>query len=430
MNYHSTRGGAAVSLSHAIKHGQAADGGLYMPERLPAATLDALPDRACLTETAAAFLAPFFHGDALEAALPEICAAAFGVDTPLIQPDAARPDLHVLELFHGPTGAFKDFGARFLMECLDRLGDAGAPFTVLAATSGDTGGAVGAAAEGRRGVRAVILYPQGRVSRFQEHQLTCWRAPVDALRIESDFDACQRLVKAAFSDSGLSERHRLTSANSINIARLLPQAAYIAWAARRVFGRTGRAPGLILPTGNLGHGVAAHFAKACGAPVGEIVLATNANATLADWAATGRYDPRASIRTLANAMDVGAPSNFERLSELVAAPQRVFRIDDAAIAARIAADHAASGYVACPHTACALEAHARLGASNAGAPWIVAATAHPYKFADLVEPIIGGEIAPSPPLRAVLDRESRHRPCPPDLAGLTAVLDQLTKAAA
>lgn len=430
MMYRSTRGGDPVCLSDAVKRGQAGDGGLFMPEHLPEAALDALPDRAGLADTAAAFLAPFFEGDTLARALPSICRSAFDIDTPLVQPDSGKPGLHVLELFHGPTGAFKDFGAQFLMACLDRLGDRDRPFTVMAATSGDTGGAVGCAAEGRDGVRAVILYPEGRVSAFQERQLTCWGPPVDALTIKADFDACQHLVKAAFSDAALSRRHRLTSANSINIARLLPQAAYLTWAARRVFGRTGRRPGLILPTGNLGHGVAALLAKAGGAPIGDLVLATNANATLADWAASGRYDPRASVQTIANAMDVGAPSNFERLTELIGAPPRVVRVDDAAIRARIAAEYRASGYIACPHTACALEAHARMGEAERAAPWIVAATAHPYKFADIVEPVIGAEVAPSPALESVLTRSTRSRPCPAELDALSAVLDDLVKAAA
>ncbi|MGJ3232586.1 MAG: threonine synthase [Oceanicaulis sp.] len=430
MKYRSTRGGGdPVSLSDAIRRGQAGDGGLFMPERLPRAPLDSVPDRAGLADTASAFLAPFFEGDPLAAELGAICKAAFDFDTPLVQPDADQASLHVLELFHGPTGAFKDYGARFLMACLDRLGEADAPFTVLAATSGDTGGAVGCAAEGRAGVRAVILYPEGRVSAFQEHQLTCWDRPVEALKVQADFDSCQALVKQAFRDEALTRRHRLTSANSINIARLLPQAAYIAFAARRVFGRTGRPANFIIPTGNLGHGVAAQLAKACGAPIGEVQLATNTNATLADWAASGRYAPRTSVQTIANAMDVGAPSNFERLAELVDRPLAVTRVTDETIRARIAAVFRQTGYVACPHTACGFEAHARLPHEIKRAPWVIAATAHPYKFADIVDPILGRETAPSPALKAVLDRPARATSVQPELANLAAALDQFTEAA-
>jgi len=430
MKLRSTKGGGApVAISEAIRAGQAADGGLFMPERLPSARLDSLPDRASLPDTAAAFLAPFFEGDPLEDAIAPLCRTAFDFDTPLIQPDPEQPSLHVLELFHGPTGAFKDYGARFLMACLDRLAGPEAPFTVLAATSGDTGGAVGCAAEGLAGVRAVILYPDGRVSAFQEHQLTCWERPVEALKVTGDFDACQALVKQAFRDRDLTRRHSLTSANSINIARLLPQAAYIAYAARRISGRTGRAANFMIPTGNLGHGVAALLAKACGAPVGEVRLATNANATLADWAATGRYDPRSSIATLANAMDVGAPSNFERLAELVDQPLAVTRVDDAAIRARVASVHQQVGYVACPHTACAFEAYARLPHNVKRAPWVLAATAHPFKFADIVDPIIGCKTPPSPALEAVLSRPTRNTPITPELGALSAALDQFTEAA-
>jgi threonine synthase len=288
---------------------------------------------------------------------------------------------------------------------------------------------VGCAAEGLSGVRAVVLYPQGRVSAFQEHQLTCWRRPVEALKVSGDFDACQALVKQAFRDDTLNNRHRLTSANSINIARLLPQAAYIAFAARRVFGRTGRPANFIIPTGNLGHGVAAVLARSCGAPVGEIRLATNANATLADWAATGRYAPRQSIATVANAMDVGAPSNFERLAGLIQAPLAVTLADDEAIRARIASVFSRTGYTACPHTACGFEAHARLAHEARRAPWVIAATAHPYKFADIVDPATGRPTAPSPALESVLARPARSMAIPPELAALSDALDQFSEAA-
>ncbi|MEO7787042.1 MAG: pyridoxal-phosphate dependent enzyme, partial [Sphingomicrobium sp.] len=215
MRFVSTRGQApSATLSEAIRAGAAPDGGLYLPEQRPAADID--PDLP-LPEFAARFLTPFFAGDALEPELPAICAGAFNFPIP----EARLPDgRRALELFHGPTGAFKDFGARFLMECLDRLGDPAHPLTVLAATSGDTGGAVGCAAEGKGAVRAVILYPRGRVSPFQEHQLTCWDDPVRAIEVEGDFDDCQRLAKAAFADAGMTERFNLTSANSISIGRL------------------------------------------------------------------------------------------------------------------------------------------------------------------------------------------------------------------
>src|SRR5205823_14593902 len=188
---------------------------------------------------------PFFAGDGLESELPAICAEALDFAALLVASNSAKPSLRALELFHGPTGAFKDFGARFLMACFDRLAGQ-RPLTVLAATSGDTGGAVGCAAEGRSSVRAVILFPKGRVSAFQERQLTCWGDQVLAIEVDGDFDECQRLVKAAFADSSLTAQHRLTSANSINIGRLLPQLAYAAHAAVRVFGSAGKKPGFVV----------------------------------------------------------------------------------------------------------------------------------------------------------------------------------------
>lgn len=422
MHYLSTRGGApAAGIGAAIRAGAAPDGGLYLPDAPPLAIDADLP----LAGFAARMLAPFFAGDALAAELPAICAEAFDFPAPLAVPDPARPGLRALEMFHGPTGAFKDFGARFLLACFERIGDPARPLTVLAATSGDTGGAVGCAAEGRAAARAVILYPKGRVSPFQEHQLCCWRAPVRALEVDGDFDDCQRLVKAAFADSALTDAHNLTSANSINIGRLLPQAAYLAHAALRVFREDGVAPGFVIPSGNLGHGFAALYARAMGFPIGPIVLATNANRTLADWQASGTYTPRPAVATVANAMDVGAPSNFERLAALPAEQRdvRVELVEDDAIRARIRAEHEASGYVWCPHSATAAEAHARLpDDARAARPWIAAATAHPYKFAEIVEPLIGETLVPPPALAAIRDRPAHNLSIP---ARLDALADAL-----
>ena len=433
MRLISTRNGAsASSISEAIRVGLAGDGGLFIPDTLPQGLLSGLNADTSLQETALTLFAPFFKGDQLESVLPELVEETYDFDVPLVNPHPGRPGVFALELFHGPTGAFKDVGARFLLRCLDKLGDPNAPFTVLAATSGDTGGAVGCAAEGRKGVRAVILYAKGRISAFQERQLTCWNAPVTALEVDGDFDACQRMVKAAFADAELSRRHNLTSANSINIARLLPQAAYMAWAARQAYEKNGVKPGLIIPTGNLGHGVAAIWARHMGAPWGPIVLATNANRTLADWAISGRYEPRASIATLANAMDVGAPSNFERLNALPddAARLSVELVEDRAIRARIKTDFQRSGYVWCPHSATAAEALSRMREFDLHArPWVIAATAHPYKFADVVEPLIGQTLEPSEALADVLDRPTRSEPCGADLDALRHHLNALNETA-
>ena len=424
MKFESTREQApVVSLSEALRNGAAPDGGLYMPDAIPAAPENLDPD-APLAEFAAAFLKPFFEGDSLGSELPAICAEAFDFDVPLVAPDPERSGLHALELFHGPTGAFKDFGARFLMGCFDRIAE-GAPLNVLVATSGDTGGAVGCAAENRSSVRATILFPHGRVSPFQERQLTCWGPNVQALDVDGDFDDCQRLVKSAFSDAEMAAEHRLTSANSINFGRLLPQLAYNARAVLQVYAKTGVEPGVVVPSGNLGQGFSILLAQAMGLPVGPIVLATNSNRTLKDWRDTGTYAARPSLETLANAMDVGNPSNFERVCALGIEPDdvQVELVTDEQIRARIASDFLRSGYVWCPHSATAAEAYARLSDEQQfERSWIVAATAHPYKFADVVEPLIGAKIEPTPALAEIYERSTRKLEITADLGSLEGAL--------
>jgi threonine synthase len=432
MKFVSTRANAPhARLSEALRNGAAPDGGLYMPQELPFVDLATLNPEAPLAQFAEKLLYPFFAGDALAPQLGEICAQALDLSPPLVTPDEAKESLRVLELFHGPTGAFKDFGARFLMACFDRIAE-GRPLSVLVATSGDTGGAVGCAAEGRSSVRAVILFPKGRVSPFQERQLTCWGDQVLAIEVDGDFDDCQRLVKAAFADRSLAGEHRLTSANSINFGRLMPQLAYTAHAAVRAFAETGDKPGFVIPSGNLGHGFAVQLAKAMGLPIGPVVLATNANRTLKDWHNTGVYEPRPSIATLANAMDVGNPSNFERL--LAFPPEardvRVELVTDDEIKARIASEYRASGYVWCPHSATAVEAWSRLAdAERSGRLWIAMATAHPYKFAEIVEPLIGRAVEPTPALAAIFNRPTRKIRISADLGALADVFRERAVAA-
>ena len=427
MKFVSTRGGSPpVSASEAIRIGAAPDGGLYLTAERVHLDVAHLGEIESMPAAAAAILAPFFATDALGKQLTEICAEAFDFPAPLVAPDGGGSGLRVLELFHGPTGAFKDFGARFLMACFDRLGGSG-PLTVLVATSGDTGGAIGCAAEGRRGVRSVILYPPSRVSSFQRLQLSCWSEPNLSLEVDGDFDDCQRLVKAAFSDHKLAARHRLTPGNSINVGRLLAQMTYLGAASLRLFRETGTAPGFVIPTGNLGHAVAAVWARGAGLPIGPIIAAVNANETLSDWARTGTYQPRPSVTTLATAMDVGAPSNFERIDR-VPHDQRALRIeqvDDEAIRARIREEHRRTGHIHCPHSAVAMEAYRRLDpAVQAERSWIVAATAHPFKFAETVEPLIGARIDPPPALAAILDREPRAQAIPATLDSLARALGE------
>jgi threonine synthase len=427
----STRGGSpAIALSDAIRQGLAPDGGLYVPSRLPAVDVAAASQFARLPDIACASLAGFFEGDRLQPALAEIAAAALNVGAPTT-PVAGAERLFALELFHGPTAAFKDFGARFLAEALQRLeGGAQRPLTILVATSGDTGGAVAAAFHRRPWVRVVILYPKGLVSPRQEQQLTCWDGNVLSLRIDGSFDDCQRLVKEAFVDSALQTRHRLSSANSINIGRLLPQMAYYVASSLEVQGRTGGIPSYIIPAGNLGNAIAAVWARALGFPIGRIILAHNANRTVPDYLDSGDWRPRPSIATLASAMDVGNPSNMERVRALYPTVESVrehlsaHSVDDATIRARIGEDFMQYGREWCPHTATAAEVYARLSdAERREHPWVVVATAHPAKFNDVVEPIIGKAVEIPESLACLLRLPQRFRDLPPTLPALAAALE-------
>ena len=417
IRYHSTRNAApAVTISQAIAAGLAADGGLYVPQRLPSLHPAACDPRGSLADTTATLLAPFFAGDALAAELPAICAEAFAFDAPM-RALPAHPQTWLLELFHGPTSAFKDFGARFLAACLRRLprGDARA-LTVLVATSGDTGAAVAAAFHGQPGTRVVILYPDGRVSPRQAQQLGCFGGNVSALRVAGRFDDCQRMVKAALTDASLQSRLPLTSANSISLGRLLPQMGYYAHAALAHWRAHGTPLNFIVPTGNLGNALAAVWVRAMGLPVGAIELACNANATLPEFFVGGDYRPRVAVATLANAMDVGAPSNFERLrwtftdDAQLRAALHASSVDDAAISDTVATHAHAHGEVLCPHTATAMHLLDLRRAAGDAAAWVVVATAHPAKFADSIEPLVGHPVPMPPALAALLARPAHAEP--------------------
>ncbi len=429
MRYLSTRGASPPCLvGEAIARGLAPDGGLYVPEALPPAAAPPGPPPP-LAAFARAFLAPFFAGDALAPELGAICDEAFDFETPLVPLARAPERLSVLELFHGPTSAFKDVGARFLAACLVRQPRA-RPLTVLVATSGDTGGAVAAAFHGRPGVRVVVLYPKGLVSARQRQQLACWGGNVSTLAVRGTFDDCQRMVKGAFRDPALREAFELSSANSINVGRLLPQAAYYARAAAEIFAREGLRPSFMVPAGNLGNALACVWARAAGAPVGEIALATNANAVLPDFWRTGRYEPRPSVPTLASAMDVGDPSNLERLRHLAPDPAALAAqiasaesVDDEAIRRRIAQGDRELGVVFCPHTAAAAEAYARLPEpKRRSTRWVVVATAHPAKFETVVEPLVGRALEVPAPLARLLDRTPVEREIGPALDELREAL--------
>jgi threonine synthase len=432
LRFESSRGGAPqVSLSEALQTGLAPDGGLYMPTRLPSVDISSLRGARALPEVARVALSGFFAGDALQPHFPAIADAALDLPAPATAVQGARDALFALELFHGPTAAFKDFGARFLAESMQRIErPAAAPLTILVATSGDTGGAVAAAFHRRPWVRVVILYPKGLVSPRQEQQLTCWGENVLSLRVDGSFDDCQRLVKEAFRDPTLSRRHRFSSANSINIGRLLPQTVYYAAASLDLAARTQAKAGLIIPTGNLGNAFAAVWARALGFPIGPIILAHNVNRTVPDFLRSGHWQPRDSIPTLASAMDVGNPSNMERLRtaypSLAAIRQQVSAdsVDDATIRARIKEDFMQYAREWCPHTATAAEVYSRLSAAQrAEHPWVLVATAHPAKFNEIVEPIIGRPVAVPESLARLLQLPSHCVDMPPNLKALAAVIE-------
>jgi threonine synthase len=419
MMVRSTRGGESVPLSVAIAKGQAPDGGLYLPPQLPPQPGpwgDELPARA------AAVLRPFFAGDELAVWLDDCVRESFTFPAPTRWLD---PHTGLLELFHGPTAAFKDFGARFLAACLARLVPPGRTATVLVATSGDTGAAVAAAFHRRRGFRTIVLYPDGRVSPRQAHQLGAFGDNVTTFRVAGSFDDCQRLVKAAFADRELCARHGLVAANSISLGRLLPQMAYFAHAALAA-AAVGRAPvDFVVPTGNLGNAFACLLAREAGLPIGKVVLATNRNRVLPDFLRTGRYEPTESLATLANAMDVGAPSNLERLCARYADPARVVEadwVDDDTIRRTIVAAARDRGVIVCPHTACGLAVLTRRRTRGDSGTCIVAATAHPAKFDTVVEPLIGHGVPVPAPLAALLARPAVATPLAADLAALAARL--------
>jgi threonine synthase len=428
----STRGEAPpVDLAAALRAGLAPDGGLYVPERLPRPELAALDPEDGLPDVAERVLAPFFADGPLAGALPEICRASLALPLP-IEPMPDREDsagpAWMLELFHGPTAAFKDFAARFLAECMERLASPGVVRTILVATSGDTGGAVAAAFHGREAFRVRILYPDGRVSPLQAHQLGAFGGNVTAYRVDGSFDDCQRLVKGALNDAELREAARLSTANSICIGRLLPQVAYYAFAALRLRAQAGPELQVVVPTGNLGNALACVLARELGFPIGDIWLATNANRTLPDYFERGDYVGRDGLATLANAMDVGDPSNFERLAwlyrdrDLRQARIHALSVSDDAIRSRIRREHDARGLVVCPHTACAMEVLAQRRRSGDERPFLVAATAHPAKFAEVVEPLIGRKVEPPPALADLLARPSHAEPLAPEPAALRAAL--------
>jgi threonine synthase len=424
--------GARVGFEEALLGGLAPDGGLYVPERIPPLG-SAWRSVASLADAAEATLAPWF---APEEAGPWLADARAALDfpAPLRRLDEAT---WLLELFHGPTRAFKDVAARTLGRWWARaLARHRRRALVLVATSGDTGGAVAAGMAGIPGLEVVVLFPRDGVSPVQRSQLTATRDGVHAFAVEGSFDDCQRLVKEAFRDPALADLP-LASANSINLGRWLPQASFHVWGLAQLAaaGVDARRTVVVVPSGNLGDLAAGLLAAAMGAAPARFVAAHNANAYLVDRLAGRRapFEFPATVATLSNAMDVGAPSNFERLHRLWGdrppVPLRADRIDDAATLDRMALTYRSSGVVVCPHTAVGLEAAARDRsaatepvAADGAAAWLVLATAHPAKFPEVVERALPGVAVSDPLLAAVMARPGRVRRLAPTAAALRDVL--------
>ncbi|MBI3403142.1 MAG: threonine synthase [Acidobacteria bacterium] len=420
---HAQGGAAPVSFTTALFDGLAPDGGLYVPETIEpwtASELARLPRRT-LTEIGLRALRPFTRGEIDPAVLEAVVVEALNFDIPLVE---VEPGLFALELFHGPTLAFKDVGARVMARLMASLHQADEPLTVLVATSGDTGSAVAHAFHRVPHTRVVILYPDGRVSPTQEAQLTMFngeRTNVRAYAVSGSFDDCHRLTREAFGDATLRTRMRLTSANSVNVGRLLPQSVYYFHAVAQVMagGRAGSALARIVfctPSGNFGNLTAGLMAKRAGLPVERFVAATNVNDVVPAYLDSGRFQPRPSRPTLANAMDVGHPSNFERMTWLYGGDLEAMRRDivgcrhaDDDVRATIRQVFEARGYLLDPHSAIGYMGLKRQAGREGqerreGQLGIFLATAHPAKFAEIVEPIIGRPVEKPAPLADALAR--------------------------
>ena len=405
MRYRSTsRQAPLTSLRGAVLRGLAPDGGLYMPVEIARRSPEELEEFRGLpfTEVCYRVVRPFAGAEVPEEILWQVVSEAINFPVELV---SLSPGLHILELFHGPTLAFKDFGARFMSRLMAYFvrGET-RPLTVLVATSGDTGSAVAHGFLRVPGIRVVILYPTGRISEAQEKQFTTLGENITALEISGSFDDCQRLVKQAFSDVELNKRAFLTSANSINIGRLLPQMFYHVAAYRQL--PVASVPLIVsVPSGNFGNLTAGLFAKRIGLPVARFIAATNANDAVPDYLRSGEFRPHAVVPTLSNAMDVGNPNNFPRLLDLCRNRLEYVQKEiwghgasDEETLAAMKLVHEKFGYVADPHTAVGIlgwEAYRREHPEPAQG--LVLATAHPAKFAEVVRRAIGE--APALPAR-------------------------------
>jgi len=405
MKYYSTnKNTPVVTLKEAVVKGLAADNGLFMPERIEKFEQDFFENihHLSLQEIAFEVAKKFFGEDVEEASLKEIVYDTLQFDCPVVK---VTENIWSLELFHGPTLAFKDVGARFMARLLNYfLAGNDRRVHVLVATSGDTGSAVANGFLGVEGIHVHVLYPKGKVSKIQESQFTTLGQNITALEVDGTFDDCQYLVKTAFLDEDLNKKLLLTSANSINVARFLPQAFYYFNAFARL-----KEKGVLqnnklvvsVPSGNFGNLTAGLFAREMGLPVAQFLAANNENDVVFEYLRTGKYNPRPSVETIANAMDVGAPSNFARILDLynhshekISSVIKGFRYSDAQIRETLKNVFEQTGYLCDPHGACGFMALADfLQPEQAG---VFLETAHPAKFTETVEEVLGNRNVPLP----------------------------------
>ena len=428
MNYYSTNKQAPLAtLEEAVVKGLAGDKGLYMPERiqrLDPQVIERMKEQS-FHEIACTVARAFFGEDVEPETLDQLVCDTLSFETPVVE---VKDPIYSLELFHGPTLAFKDVGGRFMARLLGYFirKEGLKEVNVLVATSGDTGSAAANGFLGVPGIHVYVLYPKGKVSPIQECQFTTLGQNITALEIDGTFDDCQALVKAAFMDEALNAHMKLTSANSINVARFLPQSFYYfnAWAQ---LARQGKADELVVcvPSGNFGNITAGLFAHRMGLPIKRFVAANNRNDVFLEYLQTGVYTPRPSVATLANAMDVGNPSNFARIIDLYSYEQiraliSGYRYTDEQIAEAIRRCHAETGYLLDPHGACgyqALEASLRPGETG-----VFLETAHPAKFKGTVDQTLGADIEIPAKLRAFMAGQKQSIELSKDFEGFKRFL--------
>ena len=418
MKYYSTNGKAdRATLHEAVVKGLASDKGLFMPEtikRLPDAFFEGIQDLS-FQEIAYKVADAFFGEDVPADTLKQIVYDTLSFDCPVVK---VTDNIYSLELFHGPTLAFKDVGARFMARLLGYFirQEGSRQVNVLVATSGDTGSAVANGFLGVEGIHVYVLYPKGKVSAIQECQFTTLGQNITALEVDGVFDDCQALVKNAFMDEELNRHMKLTSANSINVARFLPQAFYYFHAYAQMK-RQGKADELVIcvPSGNFGNITAGLFGKVMGLPVKRFIAANNANDIFYNYLQTGEYHPRASVQTIANAMDVGDPSNFARIYDFykgshaaIAAEISGATYTDRQIAQTVKDCYAQTGYLLDPHGACGFRALCE--GLREGECGVFLETAHPAKFKSTVEGIIGEPVAVPEKLAAFMKGEKKSIP--------------------